>query len=115
MNRFRTKKRGKEEPTPRPSQDSESSTPFRPFRKGKKQQETEKVVEVDLSQALPSNDDFRTSLLMSGLSARFSMLREQDDPHTKIGKASDDSVLYPKRQSRLDYAALRGLGDIAEV
>ena len=115
MNRFRTKKRGKEEPAPRPSQDSESSAPFRPFRKGKKHQEAEKVVELDLSQALPSNDDFRTSLLMSGLSARFSMLREQDDPNTKIGKASDDSVLYPKRQSRLDYAALRELGDIAEV
>lgn len=122
MNRFRTKKRAAKEEAaaaaaaaaPRPSQDSESSMPFRPFRKGKKQPENEKI-EVDISAALPSNDDFRTSLLMSGLSARFSMLREQDDPNTKIGKASDDSVLFPKRQSRLDFAALRGLGDIAEV
>ncbi|KAK7747082.1 hypothetical protein SLS62_009238 [Diatrype stigma] len=119
MNRFRTKKRAKEEAppprsSPRPSQDSEHSTPFRPFRKGKKQQENERV-ELDLSTALPSNDDFRTSLLMSGLSARFSMLREQDDPGTKIGKASDDSVLSPKRRSRLDFATLRALGDIAEV
>ncbi|KAI5919566.1 hypothetical protein F4810DRAFT_495626 [Camillea tinctor] len=115
MNRFRTKKRGKDEAgAPRPSQDSESSMPFRPFRKGKKAPEAEKV-ELDLSTALPSSDDFRTSLLMTGLSARFSMLREQDDPNTKIGKASDDSVLHPKRQSRLDYSALRGLGDIAEV
>lgn len=88
--------------------------PFRPFRKGKKLQEPEKV-EIDLSTALPSTDDFRTSLLMTGLSARFSMLREQDDPSTKIGKASDDSVLFPKRQSRLDYGGFRGLGDIAEV
>ncbi|KAI1497948.1 hypothetical protein F5X99DRAFT_344719 [Biscogniauxia marginata] len=115
MNRFRTKKRGKDEAgAPRPSQESESSMPFRPFRKGKKAQENEKV-ELDLSTALPPSDDFRTSLLMTGLSARFSMLREQDDPSTKIGKASDDSVLHPKRQSRLDYGAFRGLGDIAEV
>ncbi|KAI1204344.1 uncharacterized protein F4807DRAFT_338810 [Annulohypoxylon truncatum] len=115
MNRFRTKKKVKEEiSAPRPSQDSESSIPFRPFRKGKKTQEPEKV-EIDLSMALPSNDEFRTSLLMTGLSARFSMLREQDDPSTKIGKASDDSVLFPKRQSRLDYGGFRGLGDIAEV
>ncbi|KAI1405047.1 hypothetical protein F4819DRAFT_52179 [Hypoxylon fuscum] len=115
MNRFRTKKKAKEDiSAPRPSQDSESSMPFRPFRKGKKNQEPEKV-EIDLSSALPSTDEFRTSLLMTGLSARFSMLREQDDPNTKIGKASDDSVLYPKRQSRLDYGGFRGLGDIAEV
>ncbi|XDG06435.1 hypothetical protein ABKA04_006050 [Annulohypoxylon sp. FPYF3050] len=115
MNRFRTKKKVKDEiSAPRPSQDSESSIPFRPFRKGKKTQEPEKV-EIDLSTALPSTDDFRTSLLMTGLSARFSMLREQDDPSTKIGKASDDSVLFPKRQSRLDYGGFRGLGDIAEV
>ncbi|OTA99744.1 hypothetical protein M426DRAFT_76185 [Hypoxylon sp. CI-4A] len=115
MNRFRTKKKAKEEAsTPRPSQDSESSMPFRPFRKGKKTQEPEKP-EIDIASALPSNDEFRTSLLMTGLSARFSMLREQDDPNTKIGKASDDSVLYPKRQSRLDYGGFHGLGDIAEV
>ncbi|KAL7622663.1 hypothetical protein AAE478_008177 [Parahypoxylon ruwenzoriense] len=115
MNRFRTKRKAKEETSaPRPSQDSDSSLPFRPFRKGKKAQEPERV-EIDLSTALPSNDEFRTSLLMTGLSARFSMLREQDDPSTKIGKASDDSVLFPKRQSRLDYGVFRGLGDIAEV
>jgi len=115
MNRFRTKKKGKDEDgTPRPSQDSESSMPFRGFRKGKKTQGEEKK-EIDLATALPSTDDFRTSLLMTGLSARFSMLREQDDPSTKIGKASDDSVLFPKRQSRLDLASFRGLGDIAEV
>ncbi|KAI1373111.1 hypothetical protein F4677DRAFT_430282 [Hypoxylon crocopeplum] len=115
MNRFRTKRKVKDEiSAPRPSQDSESSMAFRPFRKGKKTQEPEKV-ELDLSSALPSTDEFRTSLLMTGLSARFSMLREQDDPNTKIGKASDDSVLFPKRQSRLDYGGFRGLGDIAEV
>ncbi|KAI1189761.1 hypothetical protein F5B17DRAFT_166598 [Nemania serpens] len=115
MNRFRTKKKGRDEDgVPRPSQESESSMPFRSFRKGKKSQENEKK-EIDLATVLPSNDDFRTSLLMTGLSARFSMLREQDDPNTKIGKASDDSVLFPKRQSRMDLASFRGLGDIAEV
>ncbi|KAI1076856.1 hypothetical protein F5B20DRAFT_304701 [Whalleya microplaca] len=120
MNRFRTKKKAKNDGdaprggAPRPSQDSESSMHFRPFRKGKKAPEPEKV-DIDLSSALPSDDNFRTSLLMNGLSARFSMLREQDDPSTKIGKASDDSVLYPKRQSKMDYSAFRGLGDIAEV
>lgn len=121
MNRFRTKKKAKEEASaPRPSQDSESSG-FR-FRKGKKPQEEPKPEEIDLSSALPSSDDFRTSLLMTGLSARFSMLREQDDPSTKIGKALDDSVLFPKRQSRMQdfgpagaLSALGGLSDIAEV
>jgi hypothetical protein len=61
---------------------------------------------------LPSTDDFRTSLLMPNLSARFSMLREQDDPRSLLGKASDDSVLQPRRRSRMDFG---GLGDIAEV
>ncbi|KAI0103039.1 hypothetical protein GGR51DRAFT_260792 [Nemania sp. FL0031] len=115
MNRFRTKKKGRDEDgVPRPSQDSGSSKPFRGFRKGKKSEENEEKL-IDLTTALPSNDDFRTSLLMTGLSARFSMLREQDDPNTKIGKASDDSVLFPKRQSRMDMSSFRGLGDIAEV
>ena len=61
---------------------------------------------------VPSTDNFRTSLLMPGLSSRFSMLREQDDPKSLLGKASDDSVLQPRRRSRMDFG---GLGDIAEV
>ena len=81
----------------------------------KKTQEEEPKADLDLASALPSSDDFRTSLLMNGLSARFSMLREQDDPNSKIGKASDDSVLFPKRQSRLDMFSGAGLHDIAEV
>lgn len=118
MNRFKTKKKVKEESvaSARPSLESEST--FSLFRRGKKSQEQEDKKEIDLATALPSSDDFRTSLLMSGLSARFSMLREQDDPNTKIGKASDDSVLHPKRQSRLaDFGFGNGawLGDIAEV
>ena len=126
MNRFRTKKKAKE-PTEgfvRASTDSDvpraAPSPFKSsktFRRGKKNQVSKPKVEIDLSTALPSSDDFRTSLLMSGLSARFSMLREQDDPKSKIGKASDDSVLFPKRQSRLnDFGfSSRGLSDIAEV
>ncbi|KAI9726132.1 MAG: hypothetical protein M1834_009408 [Cirrosporium novae-zelandiae] len=93
MNRFRTKKRTE-----------------RKVEVKKKQQQQP---EVDLSQALPSTDDFRTSLLMPNLSARFSMLREQDDPMSKLGKANDDSVLFPKRASRLNLFG--NLGDIAEV
>lgn len=121
MNRFRTKKKQKEveAPTTRSSEDSEqSSLPFRGFRNRKKVQQEETKPEFDLATALPSTDDFRTSLLMSNLSARFSMLREQDDPNTKIGKASDDSVLYPNRQSRMadfGFSGGAGLADIAEV
>jgi hypothetical protein len=124
MNRFRTKKKAKEptEGLVRGSIDSDAPAaptikPSKTFRRGKKSQEPEPKLELDLSTALPSSDDFRTSLLMSGLSARFSMLREQDDPKSKIGKASDDSVLFPKRQSRLNDLgfASHGLSDIAEV
>ncbi|EFQ34368.1 hypothetical protein CGRA01v4_13822 [Colletotrichum graminicola] len=120
MNRFRTKKKVKEESVfaPRASHESDSPTPFRLFGKGKKSQEEEPKPELDLENALPPSDDFRTSLLMTGLSARFSMLREQDDPHSKLGKASDDSVLFPRRQSRMDFglgASSTGLSDIAEV
>lgn len=125
MNRFRTKKNKKEvsEATVRPSMDSDTPSlstlkSSKTFMGRKKYvPEPEPKVELDLTNALPSSDDFRTSLLMSGLSARFSMLREQDDPTSKIGKASDDSVLFPKRQSRLDNFNFvsRGLTDIAEV
>ncbi|KHO01588.1 uncharacterized protein MAM_00589 [Metarhizium album ARSEF 1941] len=117
MNRFRTKKKGRDDTSigGRPSLDAESSGPFRMF--GKKKTPDEPRKEIDLAAALPPSDDFRTSLLMTGLSARFSMLREQDDPNSKLGKASDDSVLFPKRQSRLaDFGAFAGgLDDIAEI
>ncbi|KAJ6439724.1 Centromere protein 3 [Purpureocillium lavendulum] len=115
MNRFRTKKKNKDEiATGRPSIESEPSGPFRMFGRKKSQEDAKK--ELDLASALPPTDDFRTSLLMTGLSARFSMLREQDDPNSKLGKASDDSVLFPKRQSRLaDFGLGAGLHDIAEV
>ncbi|KAK7422938.1 hypothetical protein QQZ08_009296 [Neonectria magnoliae] len=121
MNRFRGRKKTKDDlsagaASPRPSVESESSGPFKMFGKNKKAPEEEPKPELDLASALPASDDFRTSLLMTGLSARFSMLREQDDPNTKVGKASDDSVLYPKRQSRLmDFGFGGGLSDIAEV
>lgn len=73
--------------------------------------------EINFAEALPSNDDFRTSLLMANLSQRFSMLREQDNPESLVGKASDDSVLEPRRRSRkLDFGfGPRGLTDIDEV
>ncbi|EFX00629.1 hypothetical protein CMQ_7631 [Grosmannia clavigera kw1407] len=119
MNRFRTKKKTKEESSAAARASSEEPQPqsssFKGFRKNKKTPEEEKKEDFSLENALPSSDNFRTSLLMTGLSARFSMLREQDDPNTKIGKASDDSVLYPKRQSRTLDGNFRGLDDIAEV
>ena len=71
--------------------------------------------EIDLTMALPDTNDFRTSMLMPQLSARFSMLREQDDPATKVGKAADDSVLFPKRASRMNLFSHNPLTDIAEV
>lgn len=85
-------------------------------KKSKKGQEEAKP-EFNLDAALPKVDDFRTSLIMPGLSTRFSMLREQDDPNSKMGKAMDDSVLQPKRQSRLHEFGFipGGLSDIAEV
>lgn len=71
--------------------------------------------EIDLTLALPDTNQFRTSLMMPAFSARFSMLREADDPATKIGKASDDSVLFPKRASRMNLFSHNPLTDIAEV
>lgn len=111
MNRFRNKKKGKDG-----VEVESSSMSLKGFLRGKKVQEEEVKEEVDITTALPSHDEFRTSLLMTGLSARFSMLREQDDPSTKIGKASDDSVLFPKHSSRLlDHGFSGDLNDIAEV
>ncbi|KAK5005110.1 hypothetical protein LTR60_006354, partial [Cryomyces antarcticus] len=124
MNRFLTRKKLKEDAPSerRPSEDYQPSLlsqsawrdPKR-WKKNKKVQQEQKV-EVNILGALPSTDNFRTSLMMPNLSARFSMLREQDDPNSKLGKASDDSVLQPKRQSRLmDFGfTVGGLSDIAE-
>ena len=123
MNRFRTRKKSQgetsREGSRRPSYDNDVS-PLPSFAsrtfKRKKNTPPEPKPEVDLSTALPTSDEFRTSLLMPKLSARFSMLKEQDDPTSKIGKANDDSVLFPKRASRLDLFSNRpGLSDIAEV
>lgn len=124
MNRFRNKKKAKETSESLVRASTESDAPAiqpvkksKTFGRGKKIPEPEPKPELDLANALPPSDDFRTSLLMNGLSARFSMLREQDDPKSKIGKASDDSVLFPKRQSRFNDLTFQshGLSDIAEV
>ncbi|POS85739.1 hypothetical protein EPUL_003350 [Erysiphe pulchra] len=122
MNRFRRRKEARDAPdgSSRLSIESDASimiTTKKAFRLGKKTVEPETKSTIDLATALPSSDNFRTSLLMNGLSARFSMLREQDDPNSKIGKASDDSVMYSKRLSRYNdfgYQA-QGLSDIAEI
>ena len=122
MNRFRSRKKSPGDKTPdgsrEPSFDPDvppmPSFSSRTFKR-KKQAVPEPKTEVNLAAALPASDDFRTSLLMPNLSARFSMLREQDDPTSKLGKANDDSVLFPKRASRLDLFNRQGLSDIAEV
>ncbi|OJD16077.1 hypothetical protein AJ78_03710 [Emergomyces pasteurianus Ep9510] len=118
MNRFRTRKKAKEAQNGHDDKDGQPLPLFtsKTFKRAKKPQ-IESKSELDLSAALPSSDDFRTSLLMPNLSARFSMLREQDDPNSKIGKANDDSVLSPKRASRLNVFGQSNhpLGDIAEV
>lgn len=101
MHRFRKNKKVKETSDELENGPTTSSSPFS-LKPSKKKDEAEPQLELDLSAALPSTDNFRTSLLMPKLSARFSMLREQDDPDTKVGKASDDSVLFPKRASRLN-------------
>ncbi|KAL8921883.1 MAG: hypothetical protein Q9208_005487 [Pyrenodesmia sp. 3 TL-2023] len=121
MNPFRSRKKpfhdAGDEPLRRPS--AESDIPALPkfssktFRRNKKNQPEPKP-QVDLTNVLPPSDDFRTSLLMPNLSARFSMLREQDDPHSKLGKANDDSVLFPKRASRLDLFNTGALNGISE-
>ena len=124
MNRFRSRKKSLGETevgSRRPSQDAE--TPPMPTFSSKTFKRKKHAVpeppkpelEIDLATALPPQDDFRTSLLMPNLSARFSMLREQDDPTSMLGKANDDSVLFPKRASRLDLFNRHGLSDIAEV
>ncbi|KAL8900581.1 MAG: hypothetical protein Q9207_005628, partial [Kuettlingeria erythrocarpa] len=121
MNRFRSRKKSLPdagaEPSRRPS--AESDIPALPkfssktFRRNKKNQPEPKP-QVDLANVLPPSDDFRTSLLMPNLSARFSMLREQDDPHSKLGKANDDSVLFPKRASRMELFNTGALTGISE-
>ncbi|KAL8674144.1 MAG: hypothetical protein Q9168_001481 [Polycauliona sp. 1 TL-2023] len=121
MNRFRSRKKSfndaSAEPSRRPS--TESDVPALPifssktFRRNKKTQPEPKP-QLDLATVLPPSDNFRTSLMMPNLSARFSMLREQDDPHSKIGKANDDSVLFPKRASRMDLFNSGPLNNISE-
>ncbi|PWY74599.1 hypothetical protein BO94DRAFT_524551 [Aspergillus sclerotioniger CBS 115572] len=116
MNRFRkTKKEKVKEDGEGPESSSVSLSSM--LSKKTKKEEPEEKQDFDLSSALPSTDDFRTSLLMPKLSARFSMLREQDDPESIIGKASDDSVLFPRRASRLNLFGHNPglLADIDEV
>ncbi|MCJ1477159.1 hypothetical protein MMC13_005830 [Lambiella insularis] len=121
MNPFRSRKKSQPhdggDSLPKSSSEDVQAVPIssrsRTFRRKKVQPPPKK--EIDLSTVLPPSDNFRTSLLMPNLSARFSMLREQDDPNTKIGKANDDSVLFPKRVSRLNLFGQDELTDIAEV
>ncbi|KAL4888958.1 hypothetical protein BDV59DRAFT_187607 [Aspergillus ambiguus] len=115
MNRFLKSKKDKLRDEGESTDSFHSALTAKLSKRSKK--EPEETPELDLSTALPSTDDFRTSLLMPKLSARFSMLREQDDPDSMMGKASDDSVLFPKRASRLNLFGHTPnfLADIDEV
>lgn len=118
MNVFKKKGKAKDDTYVIPPANSSDSTPPAKLSRSLKRKQkhvVEPMPQLDLTLALPNTKDFRTSLLMPGLSARFSMLREQDDPNTKVGKASDDSVLFPKRASRLNLFAHNPLTDIAET
>lgn len=118
MNRFRARRKAKEQQQTESNSNLDSalglSFASKSFGKNKKSIPETKPT-IDLATALPSSNDLRTSLIMPNLSARFSMLREQDDPSTKIGKANDDSVLFPKRASRLNLFGHDPLSDITEV
>lgn len=121
MNRFRSRKKSHDAGDPHKPADEAPAVPALPssfasktFKRNKKVPQEVKP-QVNIATVLPSSDDFRTSLLMPNLSARFSMLREQDDPNSKIGKANDDSVLFPKRASRLNLFNRNELMDIAEI
>ena len=111
---FKTKNKKVED---RPPERSQTPQPAKPKKKlfGRRRDEPEPVPQLDLAAALPSSDDFRTSLLMPSLSTRFSMLREQDDPNSILGKANDDSVLHARGKSRLGGFGDTGLSDIAET
>lgn len=113
MNRFLSKKKN---PDTSSNPLSPPQTSTKKWKKSKKDAVEEKP-QINLGTVLPPTDDFRTSLIMPNLSARFSMLREQDDPSSLLGKASDDSVLQPQRNSRLlDFGfSTNNLNDIAEV
>ena len=129
MNRFLKKKGTSEGPTandealqafsapppPQPTSPGLKKSGTRRWMRRKEQPEPKP--ELNIAAALPDTNDFRTSLLMPNLSARFSMLRDQDDPRSLIGKASDDSVLQPRRRSRMNDLGFgsSNLGDIAEV
>ena len=121
MNPFRSRKKSHDAGDPRPSVDSNAppvpsaSKSSKTLKRSKKPLPEPITQQIDITTALPSSDDFRTSLIMPNLSARFSMLREQDDPSSKIGKANDDSVLFPKRASRMNLFNRNELTDIAEV
>ncbi|KAK3116390.1 hypothetical protein LTR53_003310, partial [Teratosphaeriaceae sp. CCFEE 6253] len=130
MNKFLNKRRAPEGVSVSTDPISSSASPQSPtspgglkknatsrWKKAKKPQPEPKQPELNLAAVLPPTDDFRTSLLMPNLSARFSMLKEQDDPNSMLGKANDDSVLQPQRRSRMvDFGfGSNGLNDIAEV
>jgi hypothetical protein len=117
MNVFKKKGKGKDKENVDPSrQEMPAESKMSRSLKRKNKNVPQPKPEIDLKTVLPDTTDFRTSLIMPGLSARFSMLKEQDDPKSLLGKASDDSVLFPKRASRYNlFGNNTALTDIAET
>ncbi|KAB8338733.1 hypothetical protein FH972_021678 [Carpinus fangiana] len=112
MNRLRNKKKGGDDVANSVPDLTSPHTPTLnaqapPKRRWGRKKHVEEHPQAEQSFTLPPTDNFRTSLIMPGLSTRFSMLREADDPFSLIGKASDDSVMPQTRSNFLD--------DIAEV
>ncbi|KAJ6179548.1 hypothetical protein N7519_010009 [Penicillium mononematosum] len=97
MDRFRKHKKAKEA-----AEDQEATSPGFSLKPSKKKAEPEPKPDFDLSAALPRQT---------------TSAPEQDDPLSMLGKASDDSVLFPKRASRLNLFGHSPamLADIDEV
>ncbi|KAH8168673.1 hypothetical protein LIA77_11937 [Sarocladium implicatum] len=96
MNPFRTKKAGEDDWE---QQSHKGMGAFRQFgRKKGKGKQPQAIVEYDT--VLPPSDDFRTSLLLGSLTARFSLLRDVNEDKNRV-IFQDESILFPKRHSGL--------------
>jgi hypothetical protein len=91
-----------------------NALPF--LKKSSKSDPVEEVTKLDLGNALPPSDDFRTSLLMPNLASRFSILKQEQMAAT--GGSAPAGTQRP-RSSGHDYefvpTRFAGLGDIAET
>ncbi|TGZ82255.1 hypothetical protein EX30DRAFT_220264 [Ascodesmis nigricans] len=116
MHRLKTRKKGKA-----PVEEEVPVVPSLPFLSKKKQQApAPEKPQVDIDAALPSTDDFRTSLLMPNLAQRFSILKMEQaaaaaaleaekKANEKKGDQNEMLYQYPSQQFG------SSLADIAET